>query len=348
MHVRRVLIVTVCVFTGTLACDSKTGPTGPLVVVVVAVELSGTMTIAPGATTQLTLTAVQSDGSRSDITSTAQWSSFSKTVTSLGEGRFLGHAIGDAIISGRDRQLSVSRELIVVPAGTYRVNGRVTDAEDLGAPIAGALVRARDSGGAGPSAQTDAGGSYVLYGVGAEADLIVARDGYTETTRRVLVDKHTAINLEMPIAGSRLEVGGTYTAIFEWVQCGASFQEELRRRVYGATMTQIRSRVELRFTSPTFARLNANPRNLMLGSADAINVVIATPVGLGFYDPSFPVVEMLSDGTYLELSVAATLAPTAAGFAGRVTGQANHYGPLYPAEPARGSCSAGTLTLERQ
>jgi hypothetical protein len=337
----------VIAITGALACDSKTGPTTEPVVV--AVELSGTLTVAPGATTQLTLTAVKSDGSRSDITSTAQWSSFgSNTVTSLGQGRFLGRTIGDAIITGREGRATATREMIVVPDGTYRINGRVTDVEDSGTAVAGARVRADNGGGAGPSTETDASGSFRLHGVGGEADLIVTRDGYVETTRRVRVDKHSAINLEMPIAGSRLQVGGTYTATFDWLQCDASFQSDLRRRVYSATVTQLKSRVDVRFISPTFARLNGNPGNLMQGSADAINVVIATPMGLGYYDPSFPVVEMLSDNTYLVLSVTATLSPTVAGFAGPVTGLASHHGPRYPVDAIRGTCSAGTLTLERQ
>ena len=135
--------------TGLLACDSKTGPTRPPDVV--TLELSGTLTIAPGATTQLTLTAVKSDGSRSDVTSTAHWSSSfgSSAVSSLGEGRFLGRAIGDTVITGRDGRWSVSRELIVVPDGTYRLNGRVTQAEAPFWGIGGARVRASDGEGPG-------------------------------------------------------------------------------------------------------------------------------------------------------------------------------------------------------
>ena len=340
----------VIAITGTLACDSKTGPTTEPVVV--AVELSGTLTVAPGATTQLTLTAVKNDGSRSDITSTAQWSAFgSNNVTSLGQGRFLGRTVGDSIITGREGRASASREMIVVPDGTYRLNGRVTANEAPFNGLAGAQIRARDGQGAGPSAVSDADGYYRLYGVGAETDLIVTRAGYLETTQHVRIDKHTAVNIALGLAGPRLAVAGTYTATFDWSPCPASFRDDLRRRVYSADIAEARGRVFVRFTSPAFAMVNGVPGNLMDGGADAISVVIATPTGTdqGFYGPpSYPVIEILPDDTRLVLFVTATLSPTAAGFAGPLTGEATHYGRRYPLDPQLGSCSAGTLTLERQ
>ena len=350
VHLASRVAAGVIVLTAMLACDSKTSPT--VEPVVVAVELSGTLTIAPGATTQLTLTAVKNDGSRTDISATAQWSAFgSNAVTSLGQGRFLGRANGDSIITGRDGRLSATREIIVVPDGTYRINGRVFDAADAGAAVAGALVRAQNGGVAGPFAQADGAGNFRLYGVSGEADLVVTREGYVETTQRVHVDKHTVINLAVPLAGSRLALSGTYTATFDFAQCTDNFQQDFRRRIYSTTVTQTNSRVAVRFTSPRFATLNGVAGNVMDGNADAISVVLATPVGadFGFYGgPDLPVIEILPDDTRLVFWVKATLSPTASGFSGPLTGEVAHYGPFYPLDTVRGRCAAGTLTMDRQ
>ncbi len=348
MHVRA-LVITACCASAS-ACESKpAGPTSPGTVV--TLELTGAQTIAPGVTTQLTLIAVHSDGSRTDVTATAEWnSSNSNVVRSMGQGRFLGGAIGEANITGRANR-AVSREVVVVPDGTYRIVGRVTESGDPRRAVANALVRAVDSHGAGPSSSTDTGGYFRLYGVAADAELIVTRDGYSQTSQRLRVDTHTVINLEMPLAAPRLDVTGRFAATFDWSACQTSFPEDLRRRVYTADVTQEAARVQVRFTSPGFAMVNGVLSNLMEGGADPINVVIATPttVPQTFYGiTEYPVVEILPDDTRLEVFATVKLVATAAGFAGPIEGRAGHHGPRYPLDTERGSCTAGRLTLERR
>src|ERR1700681_5034594 len=67
-------------------CGSKTSPTSPTVgpPTVTAVTVKGNAALtAPGQTSQLTLEATLSDGSKKDVTSTAQWHSTNTNVVTV-------------------------------------------------------------------------------------------------------------------------------------------------------------------------------------------------------------------------------------------------------------------------
>src|ERR1700731_811001 len=75
--------------TGWIAgCGSKSSPIGPTVSAspptVTALTAKGNAALtAPGQTTQLTLEATLSDGSKKDVTSTAQWQSTAPNVVTV-------------------------------------------------------------------------------------------------------------------------------------------------------------------------------------------------------------------------------------------------------------------------
>ena len=76
-------------------------------------------------------------------------------------------------------------------------------------PIANAHIRVRNADETGPQTDADANGFYRLYGVERDADLVVTRAGFVDTERKNLtIDKHTTVNIAMPLAGPRVNVEG--------------------------------------------------------------------------------------------------------------------------------------------
>ena len=129
----------------TASCDDlkpfAENPLEPSKPALVTLDLSGPATFAPGETVSFTLVTVSHDGTRRDVTSTAQWSSNNASVTSTqGQGRYRANAAGDTQVNARFGALNASREVVVVPAGTFRVTGRVVES-DGAFPISGARVR---------------------------------------------------------------------------------------------------------------------------------------------------------------------------------------------------------------
>lgn len=123
------------------ACDS--GPTRPSSVAGVPqltrLELQGPGTIAPGESAQFTLIAHLSDGTSRDVAQEATWNSSQPSVATIqAAGRAVAHEREDTVLTGAFGLRTSTLEVIVVPAGTFRVTGRVV--EDIGqrAPIAGA------------------------------------------------------------------------------------------------------------------------------------------------------------------------------------------------------------------
>ena len=112
-------------------CES--GPSGPSErpVVSLGVEITGSKTVAPGATTDLRFFAILSDGSRSDLTQSAEWTSNNMDVAlPVAHGRIQGIKTGEATVFVNSRPYGATVEIIVVPSGTYRVTGRVKEADD--------------------------------------------------------------------------------------------------------------------------------------------------------------------------------------------------------------------------
>src|SRR5262245_42055145 len=102
------------------------GPTTP--VVVQRVDVSAPDSIPPGESAQLTATAVKSDGSTENVTSSATWFSSNSRVIQVGsDARARALAPGEATVQARYQSRSGSRLVMALPAGTYKVSGRITE-----------------------------------------------------------------------------------------------------------------------------------------------------------------------------------------------------------------------------
>src|SRR5262245_37679467 len=119
------------------ACgDAPRGPATPsgnstvLPSSVTGLQLTGPDTVALGETAQFAAIATMSDGSTKDIsTNGASWFSSNGGVLAItsSSGRATGRIAGEAAITARYfSRAAVKSDVVVVPAGTYRIIGSVT------------------------------------------------------------------------------------------------------------------------------------------------------------------------------------------------------------------------------
>lgn len=208
---------TILVAFGLASCDSRdqgtTGPPttpGPVtpVATLIRVELAAPGSIAPGESVQLTATAVKSDNSVENVTALAQWTSSDGRVleiSSTGIARAI--ARGEAVVHVRYQTRAATTRTFVLPAGTYRLNGTVTDS---GVGIAGVTVTVIGNVGEELTTTTDGQGMYVLYGVRDRVRLQAKAAGYINRIEEVEVSNHRTFNLQIIPERQRTDVRGNY------------------------------------------------------------------------------------------------------------------------------------------
>ena len=207
-------------------------PTGPAIV---SLQLSGPESIEPGATAQLTVTALRSDGSSEALTSGIQWSSSDTRVLrvdSLGVATAL--AAGDSVVRVSANGRGASKAILVLPNGTFRLRGQIVEG---GAPVDGASVAVIAGTGEGLTTLTDPGGRYSLYGVAGSIKLRGRKAGYQDLTQDVHVTGHSTHDMTMVPERPRVSLAGQYQLILTATGCSA-IPSELRRRTYDARLEQ--------------------------------------------------------------------------------------------------------------
>ena len=349
-----VLVVVICSLA--FACDDlkpfDDNPLEPTPPTLVTLELSGPTTFAPGQTVAYTLTAVGTNGTRENVTATAQWAANNANiVTTQGQGRYGGNGVGEAQITARHGALNASKEVVVVPTGTFRVTGRVVEFDGI-FPVAGARVEARNSSGTGPTTESDGSGFFKLFGVTADAEIVVTRPGYDESRRQVTLDNHSTVNFELILSGPRPELAGTYSVTLDLTACRDGFRVEYARRVYTAVLRQSGTSIEVRFTEPAFAINSINRGNLMQGRLQGGSLFLEALTSYYYYyfgPTNYPfMVETLPDDSRLVVSGSATLVESGGSYTGQMNGWAGNYGPRFPNDKYLGGCSTSQLTFTRR
>jgi hypothetical protein len=236
-----------------MSCDNPTRPTttgGTAAVVsgtaaVVSLVVTGPTSIAPGESAQFSAVAHKADGTSEDLTGRVKWESSNPAVatvspTGLVTGVTLGECNLEVSYAGTYGQPA---DLLVVPPGTYRLTGQVTDA-GLGStiPVPDAHIEVVAGVGRGLSAVTDPGGGYALFGVAGNLGVRVTKDGY-RTEDRQLVVKGSDQNLD--IAMTPLEayqrVSGRYRLTITAGSCetgGTPLPDQVKQRTYLAVVSQ--------------------------------------------------------------------------------------------------------------
>ena len=332
---------------------------------VARLEIDGPATIAPGQSAQYSATQILLDGSRQPAVGVA-WSAGPSVllqvnatglVTALppfrSEGTVQVELTGTAGVRA-------SREIIVLPDGTFRVVGTVMEADATNIPVHGARVEvAVDESFSTLAAFATSGpdGRYKLYGVPGDGHFRVRREGYVTRTDRIQIANHETRHVQLRLESERPALAGAYRMTIEGSSGSCPETQplpvDLRRREYDAVITQNGPQVTVTLAGAPFY-VAGDQGNRFTGIVTASS---ATFKLRRFYTPYYyhdgpqhpDVVERLPDGTLLVVTGDATVSPTSGGLSGRIFfGLTQWRGTAFPNVFFVGYCGADRLTFERR
>jgi hypothetical protein len=218
----------------------------------VRIELIAPASIPPGESAQLTLNAVKSDGSVEAVTEGVQWSSSNRRVLEIdAAGMAKGVASGEATITASYQGRSGAKLLFVLPTGTYKLGGRITDS---GLGLANVRLEIIGGTGEGLATLTNGAGDYALYGAAGRVRLHAKKEGFSNRIDEVDVTDHRTFGFEMAPERPRPDLQGTYTLTIEAGACSGSgsLPDVARRRSYSADVTQQGGQLTVRLRGADF------------------------------------------------------------------------------------------------
>ena len=332
-------------------CDDRTPPTqpGPSNLppaspsppapapqpVVTDLRVDGPTSVPPGGNARYTATARFADGSNRDITGEAQWSSTDESVLSVSApGVVEGRTNGEAEVRAAFANRSHVRLVAVVPEGRHVLRASVYHGQTPTSPLFDARIEVVSGPAAGLSATTDWNGLARLFGVPADVELRVTKDGYESTTRSVhLAGLWSDVRLELSPSRSGPSLSGTYQLTISAGSCSADgvLPEAAKIRTYTASIWEPGGKVRVALSGANFAAKPCPATNCFGGDgssftgesqAEESRFTLAEYVSdwdwnAGIYPD---VVERLADGTLLSISGRAIVKPTPDGFSGMLDG----------------------------
>jgi hypothetical protein len=284
------------------------------------VEILGPDTVPPGGTARFSVRGRWSDGAMEEISTGVTWQSTDSAVISIdASGSALGKERGSAAIRASvTGKPAAMKGIHVLPDGTFRLSGRVSDSTATGLPIESALVEA-DSDPDRITALTNGWGDFVLYGVRRDALLRIYKDGYRTYEQRLDLTTHGGVNVPLVLAQPRALVAGTYVLSIGSPQCeGATpytpLAAELRQRTYTAVLRQEDARVTVTLSG---SHLLAER---FFGSVTATSATFDLTQGDYYYRTTPDVIERLANGTFLVISGRAVTTIADSGLVGTLNG----------------------------
>jgi hypothetical protein len=287
------------------ACDDRP-PTAPgstpttASPMFVRLEIVGPRSVPPGETVQLRLTGHLSDGSTIDLTSQAGWQSQHRDVLSIDStGRATAHRLGESVITGRAGQMTSLAEIVVVPAGTFRLSVIAREAGVLALDVRVEVLSGR---GAGLFDVTPDNGRYDIYGVEGDTLIRISGSGYIDDIRRLTVTEHMVVNVDLVPTRPGPPSGGTHTlTIAAAPECRDALPEDLRTRKYVAVVGQLGPEITVTLHGADFQYSRSSTRNRFSGQMDGAGSKALFSLGLhdGFYYPEPEVVESLGGSRFL-------------------------------------------------
>jgi carboxypeptidase family protein len=288
-------------------------PLAPAAPSVGSLQISGPSSIAPGQSTQFIAETRLSDGTVKSSTSAqgVRWRSSNTAVLQVstsgvvtaGQARGEANVIAEVLPNGVIRG---TREVVVVPDGTYRVVGSVREVEAPTQPVIGARV---EVSGTSLFTMTDFNGQYRLYGVPPAADIRVTANGYQSSVQSVQLTAHATQNFFLPLSGERISLNGPFTLTFDAQgSCFGSpaLSADLQRRSYQAVVTTTGSLVDVLLTEPRFW-VSGGLGNRFTGRTTAATVTFTLASFYTYYYIYYPnLAERLPNNTYLTIEGQAT------------------------------------------
>lgn len=315
-----------------VACDKSpiqpspppnTPPQPPSTAVLTRLDVTGPNSIPPGESGQFTAMARYSDGSSRDVSSQSNWrTSRSSVLTISPSGLATAHDRGEASVTGSfSGRGSTKGDVIVVPAGTYRISGTVRDA---GTSVQDAEVAVTAGPAAGLTATANVVGAYRLYGVAGDTEIRVTKAGYEESRKQLQVAAHQAINFDLVLIRPREMVAGTYTLrVTAAEECGSKLPSEALVRTYTAVVTQNGPQLTAVLEGATFYRTPSQTFNRFQGVVEPNRVTFQLYEGssyYGFYYYYPDVLEQLTSTMLLTVAGSASTSLAPVGLSGTLNG----------------------------
>ena len=291
-----------------VSCGSDSGnpvaptPPGnvPAPVFIQRIDISGPDSIAPGQSAQLTATGVRSDGTSENVSASASWSSSTSRVIQVAiGGQATAVGTGEATVQARYQNRSGSRTVLVMPAGTYKVSGRITEGT---LNLQGVSLRVVRGTGEGQTATSDFSGRFAFYGLAGDVRIQASKAGYIDVFRELSVGSSMTDDFVLAPARERKNLAGNYSLTVSAPSCAGSapFPNELRSRTYVATVTQSAQALNVTLSGAEFV-VSGDRGNDFSGSIDPLETVVFN-IGDSYYyyyfsQNSFDVIERLDDSS---------------------------------------------------
>jgi hypothetical protein len=307
------LVVASCDKSPTRPSGQPTGTPAPPAVTVARIAIIAPASIEPGASVQLTANAIKSDGSVENVTSQTQWTSTNAGVLQVSSaGIVTARERGEANLNARYQNRNATAPMIVLPGGTFRLNGQVTDS---GFPLEGVTVAVIGGTGEGLTTLTNTTGAYVFYGVAGQVRLHAKKDGYLNRIEELQVTENRAFGFEMKIDGQRRDLSGTYTLNLAATGCPSTrVPDSAQNRSYAANVQQNGPQLTVRLSGADFIVTGGHGDHFSgFASADGnVTFAIGDAYTYYYYSGHFDVVERLNPTSALLVSgnVNATSSPT--------------------------------------
>ena len=220
-----------------------TAPEPKRATVVSRVEITGPGSVAPDESVQYGVLAHLSDGSTRDALHLATFTAsgpITVSRTGLVTGRTTrGESRLTAMVplANAGTRIQSSKEILVIPANTFRLSGQVTSA---GFANGGVKVEVIDGVGAGQTSTTDfADGRYALYGVAGQTRIRWTKDRFASAEQVLTITNHQVLDVDLAAVGPWPEFGGAYNmTITAAAPCGSQLPAPLRTRRYTAQVDQ--------------------------------------------------------------------------------------------------------------
>ena len=307
--------------------NANANPT-PNSVVLTSLSVNGPSTLAPGATGAFTATGRMSDGSTQDYTTKTTWQSSDTSVLTISNtGVATGLAGGEAYVNasaGSTRVFYVSSNVLVLPTGTFRLTGTVSES---GLPVVAATVAVTAGQGNGLSVLTSQSGQYRLYGVAGNVDVQVSKPGYTSVTKNINVASNSLLDFkDLVQSGPLATVSGTYTLTLTASASCTGFNalpELAKRRSYTAVITQSGPVLQVTLSGADF-QLLAGQGNGFAGRVQPDGVRFEI-FGDYYYYSEFDVLEKVQADQVLSFWGEVTATASPAGISGTLDGAITVY-----------------------
>jgi hypothetical protein len=332
------------------------------------VEIAGPASVAPGQSAQFSAIEKGPNGSSLPAPD-VRWTSSAPSVLQVGPTGLASAGIpGQAVLSVEVPSTArrASREILVLPDGTYRLVGTVTEGSTgaVGVPDARVEARLEADGAAAPIAVATAAsdGRYRLYGVPGQSYIRVSREGYLSTTERVDLAAHGTRDFHLEW-DTGLSLAGPYTLAIEANSACPSAPQplapDLRRRTFQTVMTQQGSQLTvslLTLAEPNRLACVSGPFVFVcqfLGRATAIGATFSLTNGSSSFYAYPDLVEALwfglGNGPGLVVLGTATTARSDTGLSGNLAGSMTLYERVLPRpSQAIAGCGAGRFELTRR